>query len=254
MNKRQAVTLVLTGLALVVFVRATCGPRKPSQVELVERIDFADFVFFHNVGITFDGTNYYTLNGGNDDYCQINKYTNDGELVESYDVDLDGRTIWYRPDLMRLYVKDFSTTLYDVNLEDEDADEELEEIFQSEQSSIGFALKGQRMFEQVDSMVYVYDEMGELRKAFRLERYCDDALYSTSIAASDKYLFVWQDETAVDILTHNGGYVATVRLPVKGFPLSLSWCNGMLWVAEDADGSTDRAEGRWHGYQIVGLN
>jgi hypothetical protein len=42
-------------------------------------------------------------------------------------------------------------------------------------------------------------------------------------------------------------------LPRDGFGFSLTWTNGMLWIAEDADGTDVGADGYWHGYKITGL-
>ena len=41
-------------------------------------------------------------------------------------------------------------------------------------------------------------------------------------------------------------------LPRSGFGFSLSWANDMLWIAEDADGGEDGADGTWYGYELQG--
>jgi hypothetical protein len=59
--------------------------------------------------------------------------------------------------------------------------------------------------------------------------------------------------------TGAGGF----KLPRTGFSFSLSWANGMLWIAEyangverDEDGNVTggkAADGYWYGYRLVGL-
>jgi hypothetical protein len=56
-------------------------------------MEFTDHVYYHNVGLTWDGDYYYTVNGGNTDYSNLNKYDASGSLDESYDVGADGT--WY---------------------------------------------------------------------------------------------------------------------------------------------------------------
>lgn len=254
MNRRQAMTPVLAGLALVVFVRATCGPRGPVKVTARQVVKFTDHVFFHNAGITFDGKHYYTVNGGNDDYCQVNKYTRAGKLVQTYDVELDGRAIFYNPGEDEFYVKPFGTSLYDADLEDEDADEVLEDVFFNDQSSVGFSPDGKRMYEFYEGEVLVFDDDGEEQDDFEIVDYYEEGLYPNSIAASNTHVFVWADTDRVGVYTRDGDYVTTVDLPFDGYAMSLSWCNGLLWVAQDADGSTDGADGYWYGFKLKGLD
>jgi hypothetical protein len=254
LNLRRTVTLVLAGLAFVVFVRATCGPRGPVKVTAEQQVKFTDHVFFHNAGITYDGRNYYTVNGGNDEYCQVNKYTKSGKLVETSNPGLDGRAICYNPAEEAFYVKPYGTSLYEVDLGDEGADEVLEEVFSADQSSPGFSPDGERIYEFDDGTVTVFDFDGEELSSFEVEDYYDEGLYPNSIAASNTHVFVWADTDQVGVYTREGDYVTTVELPFEGYAMSLSWCNGMLWVAKDADGSTDGDDGYWYGYKLKGLN
>ncbi len=254
MSRRQTVTLVLAGLALMVFVRATCGPRGAAKVTAVEKVRFVDRVFYHNAGITSDGKHYYTINGGNEDYCQVNKYTRTGKLVESYNPALDGRAIFYNPVAGEFYVKGFGTSLYEVDLEGEDYYEALEYVFDEDQSSPGFSPDGERIYEFSEGTVTVYDYDGDELDEFDVERYHDEGLYQYAMAASNTHCFIWQSADEVGVYTRGGDYVTSVKLPFEGYAMSLSWCDGMLWVARDADGSTDGAEGRWHGFVLKGLD
>jgi hypothetical protein len=51
-------------------MRATCGKPRPTgemQIKAIEKIKITDKVYYHNMSITFDGDNYFTINGGNTD-------------------------------------------------------------------------------------------------------------------------------------------------------------------------------------------
>ncbi len=251
---KRAISLCLAGLAaVVVFGRATCQRAQPGP-RAVERVQFDDEVYFHNVGITWDGDRYYTVNGGNEGYGKVNVYDEDGDYEDSYVVDLDGRSVFYHPDDELLYVKTFGSNIFTVSPEDGETDDALDDIFSEENSSIGFAPDGSYFYEFDDGEVLVYDGLfGEEENSVDIDEYYEEEPYNVAMAASDEYFFIWGSKRDVFVYTLEGEYVSKVTLPVEGHPMSLSWANGMLWVAEDADGSTDGATGTWHGYELVGL-
>jgi len=251
---KRVLSLCLVALAaLVVFGRATCQ-RAESVPAAVEKVAFGDEVYFHNVGITWDGSRYYTINGGNEDYGKLNVYDKKGKLKDSYSMDLDGRSVFYDPDDEMLYVKTYGTDLATVDPEDGDSDTDLEDIFSEENSSIGFAPDRSYLYEFDDGEVTVFDGVfGEEENTIGIDEYYEEEPYNTAMAASDEYFFIWGGKREVLIYTLDGEYVTSVRLSVAGHPMSLSWTNNMLWVAEDADGSSDGAEGTWHGYELRGL-
>jgi hypothetical protein len=245
-------------LAVVVFGRATCGKPKTSSVTPVQKMRFTDHVHYHNMGITWDGEYYYTINGGNTEYSNLNKYDEDGSLEESYAVGADARAILYDPVWAQLYVKPYGTSLDEVDLDLEEASEVLEDIFAEGQSSVAMSPDGGSLYELHDDRVYVYDaEGGDQETSFRLSSYSKEEEYGSAnaIAASDKFLFVWAPDSDTDILVYglDGKYVTKFTLPRSGYGFSLSWANGMLWIAEDADGGTDGADGTWYGYELQGL-
>jgi hypothetical protein len=251
---KRTIGLILAGMvAVVLFGRATCQRGTPAP-KAVEKMQFSDEVYFHNVGITWDGDRYYTVNGGNDGYGKLNIYDEDGEFDDSYTVALDGRSIFYNPDEEMLYVKTFGEDMATVNPEDGESEVELEGIFSEENSSVGFAPDGNYFYEFDDGEITVYDGVfGEEDNTVEINEYYEEEPYNIAIAASDEYFFVWGSERDIFVYTLDGEYVNKVTLPFDGYALSLSWANDLLWVAEDADGSTDGAKGTWHGYEIKGL-
>jgi hypothetical protein len=94
---KRVLKLGFAVLAVVVFGRATCGKQKPAGVTPVQKMEFTDHVSYHNLGIAWDGE-YYTINGGNTDYSDLNLYEESGSYEESYDLGIDGRAIFYSPD------------------------------------------------------------------------------------------------------------------------------------------------------------
>ena len=255
---RRLLRLGMVLLAVVVFTRATCGQRRPTGVTPVQKMEFADHVCYHNMGIAWDGEYYYTINGGNTEYSSLNQYDAGGSLEESYDLGVDARAILYDPAWEELFVKSYGTSLDAVDLDFEEASEDLEDVFDEDQSSVAMSPDGENLYELSDGRVHVYDaNSGDEEASFELSSYSgtEDLGYAYAIAASEKFLFVWAPDSDTDILVYglDGKYVTKFTLPRSGYGFSLSWANGMLWIAEDADGGEDGADGTWYGYALQGL-
>jgi hypothetical protein len=248
---RRVIGILGIMLFVVISMRATCSATKPGAMSPVEVMKLSDNVYFHNVSITYDGNHYLTINGGNDSYCTLNKYDGEGELVDAYDVGLDGRSICYNPKDGRLYVKVYGTDLYVIDLETESAEIALYDVFDDDNSSIGISEDGTRIYELVEGQISVLDfKTGKELKRFKLSNYFDEHGYHSSIAVSKRYLFVWGDSDAIIAYDHDGTYLSEFRLPRPGYGFSLSYCNKMLWMAQDADASTDGGSGYWYGYRL----
>jgi len=254
---KRLLRLGFAALALVVFGRATCGPQKVAGVTPVQKMEFTDHVSYHNMGITWDGEYYYTVNGGNTEYSNLNKYDDSGELDTEYDISADGRAILYSPSEEQLYVKSYSMSLDEVDLDAEETNTDLEDIFSAEQSSVAMSPDGEKLYELYEGTVNVFNTDGDEETTFELSSYntTDELGYANAIAASDKFLFVWAPNSDKEILVYgvDGKYVTKFELPRSGYGFSLSWANDMLWIAEDADGNSDGADGTWYGYTLKGL-
>ena len=254
---KKLMKLGLAVLAVVVFGRATCGPTPNVSVTPVEKLKFTDHVHYHNMGIAWDGEYYYTVNGGNTENSSLNKYDESGELDTEYDVSADCRAILYSPSEEQLYVKPFGLSLDEVDLDLEETSTALEDIFSGDQSSVAMSPDGEKLYELYEGTVNVFNTDGDEEGSFKLSSYntTEELGYANAIAASDKFLFVWAPNSETDILVYglDGKYVTKFALPRSGFGFSLSGANGMLWIAEDADGSSDGADGTWYGYTLKGL-
>ncbi len=256
---KRLLKLGFAALAVVVFGRATCGPQpKVAGVTVtpVQKLEFTDHVYYHNMGITWDGEYYYTVNGGNTENSNLNKYDESGELDTEYSIGADGRAILYSPAEEQLYVKSFGTSLDEVDLDLEETSPVFDDIFTGDQSSVAMSPDGDRVYELHEGTVTVFLD-GDEETSFELSRYntTEELGYAYAIAASDKFLFVWAPNSDKQILVYDldGKYVTQFELPRSGFGFSLSWANDMLWIAEDADGSSDGADGTWYGYELKGL-
>jgi len=248
---RPAIRFALTALIVLISIRATCGKPRLPQTYPQQAIKFTDEVRFHNVSITWDGRHYFAINGGNEDYCDLNEYDGHGRLLRHHTMKLDGRAIFYHPQYRKLYVKTYSQDLRRVELAQERSELALDHVFADDNSSPGFAPDGQRIYELAEGTVHVYEfKSGKELKSFELADFYDEGAYARALAVSEHYLFAWTSEVKVGVYTLDGEYVTQIELPRSGYAVSLSYCNGMLWVAEDADGKTDHAEGYWYGYRL----
>ncbi len=256
---KRLLKLGLVVLAVAMLGCATSGKHEGggTRVTPVQKMEFTDHVYYHNMGITWDGEYYYTVNGGNTEYSSLNRYDESGELDSEYDIAADGRAVLYSPSEEQLYVKSYGLSLDDVDLDFEETSTALEDIFSGDQSSVAMSPDGERIYELYDGTVNVFNTDGDEEMSFKLSNYetSEEAGYAYAIAASDKFLFVWAPNSDTDVLAYgvDGKYVTKFSLPRAGYGLSLSWANDMLWIAEDADGDTDGADGTWYGYALKGL-
>ncbi|HTL83222.1 MAG TPA: hypothetical protein VL651_16020, partial [Bacteroidia bacterium] len=90
---KQAATRII--LFHLLFFFHTAGHAQVKVKELTPLITFAENPQTHNLHITCDGKNYWTINGGVASRGQICKYTLDGKLLATYPVNIDGRGLSY---------------------------------------------------------------------------------------------------------------------------------------------------------------
>ncbi|MEO0191718.1 MAG: hypothetical protein ABIM46_02920 [candidate division WOR-3 bacterium] len=228
--------------------RAVSLPETGLQPSLAMKI--SDEVFFHNVGITFDGKYYYTINGGKEGYGKVNRYDAEGNLVSSSDVQVDGRAIFYNPYDGKIYIKSYMRDLLVYNTKTGDVSVVAEGIFNDNQSSPALDPSGKRIYELVDGTLYVmnFPSMEVIETIEGIP--CGEFPYSCTIAASKDYLFTWDEEGTVYVLDKKGNELTTIKLKDTFHGMSLSWANGMIWGAEDADASSYGGVGTWFGYTL----
>jgi hypothetical protein len=252
-NVKKIIKLSLIVILGIISLKATCGKPKISIVPIPE-VTIEDEVYFHNMSITSDGNHYYTLNGGNDEYGKVNEYDLDGEYIDSYSLTIDGRAIFYNPNDSYFYAKIYGYDLYSIDLEYYDTYSEKSNIFSNDNSSPAMSPDGSLLIELNNGEITMIDfEDGSIINTFTLSKYYDEFAYKSSIAATNKYLLVWGSPNEVLVYDFSGKYITKIKLPRDGYGYSLSYCNGLLWISQDADGSTDGATGYWYGYRVDGL-
>lgn len=250
---KRTIKIIAVIVIGILSLKATCGKPKIT-ISSLPVITIEDDVYFHNMSITFDGDHYFTLNGGNDEYGKVNEYDIDGNYIDSYSLTIDGRAIFYHPDDQSLYAKIYGSDLFSIDLYLYDAYSEKTDIFVEDNGSPAISPDGTTLYELSQGEVRVIDFAdGDVIKTIPISKYYDEHGYKTSIAATNKYLLVWGSPNEVLVYDLNGKYVTKITLPRDGYSFSLSYCNGLLWIAEDADGSTDGATGYWYGYKVEGL-
>jgi hypothetical protein len=250
---KKAAKFLFLALFAFLAMRATCGKVQPEIKAPVEANKFVDFVYFHNVSIAFDGSHYFTINGGNAGYCKLNEYDRAGKFIQSYDMGLDGRAIFYHPDKKKLYVKIFGFDLYEVNIEEESTKLVLDYVFGADNSSPALSADGKMFYELVDGDVRIIDfDTGKKEKEITIPEYFNEHGYAMSIAASSEFLFIWASDDEVYVYNFKGEKVSQLQLPIYAFGFSLSYCNDLLWAAVDADAWVEGNYGYWYGYDLAG--
>jgi len=248
---KRTIRIILMIIFAALTVRATCAPAKGKINKPQEVMTIDDHVYYHNMSITYGDYYFFTANGGNESWGLINEYNTNGELVESHDLELDGRAVFYNSEDDQLYLKVYGTDLYSVDPEDGYSDLKLEGIFEEDNSSPGFDPWGRYIYEFVSGRVRVLDfDDGEEIRTFDVDEYYDEHGYNTTIAASENYLYIWAENDAIRVYDLQGEFVSLIKLPRAGYGFSLSYCHNYLWIAKDADGGEDGADGRWYGYKL----
>jgi DNA-binding beta-propeller fold protein YncE len=220
----------------------------PDRVEPVMRFD--DWTYFHNVGIAWDGRQYYTLNGGNANHGRISVFDRQGKLKSSTSIDVDGRSIMYCRRDRKLYIKGYSTDLQVYNPKARLVTTRKRDVFHSSQSSVALDPDGRRIYELAGGTLYVRSFPG-FDLIAEIEDISDEALpYNSTIAASGSFLYTWDDDGTVSVWDKQGAPVGEFELPSGRHGMSLTWANGLLWCAVDADGKDDGANGFWYGYSL----
>jgi len=220
----------------------------PDRIQ--QAVTFDEETYYHNVGIAWDGEQYFTVNGGNENSGQVNEFDSDGELVSSADVEVDGRAIFYCPSDRKLYIKSFSRSLLTYDPDAEEVTDVRADAFHGEQSSPALSPDGKTIYELADGTLHVmsFPALKEIRRIRQFSTQADP--YNSTIAASRQHLFTWDESGTVSMYDLKGRFESSFQLESGLHPMSLTWANGMLWGAIDADGKDEGAVGTWHGYSL----
>ncbi len=136
---------------------------------LSPKVFFQEHPRTHNVKLTTDGEYLYTCNGGKAHEGMINKYTLNGQLLESYDIYLDMRSIMYNTKDKALYIADLDRKIYKITSLSEGSFVLVhKEIYEDEQANLDFGPKGKNLYYMSNGTVIIYDfKSGKEKKRFK---------------------------------------------------------------------------------------
>lgn len=253
MNKK-----LFFGIFLLILVSVLTGCAKTAVIKDIDA-DFRNFEFsitdstyFHNVGIAFDGANYYTINGGNSDFGIISKYDKKGKYIEKNYSRIDGRSVFYSKKAGKLIIKPMDTYLFEYDFSTNDYEEIEIDYDVEENASIAITPDCKYVVSFSDGAVFIHNfSNGKFVRKFEVSDYDYlDGRHYMSVAASDNLVFIWGDSYRIDVYDFNGGKRGSIKVDGEYFGMSLTYCNGMLWLAEDANGNNTIKEGRWKGLKL----
>jgi sugar lactone lactonase YvrE len=211
---------------------------------------FDDEIPMHNFGIAFDGTYYYTNNGGNSTVGQINKYTRSGSLVATYDIDLDMRGIMYNKGDGYLYVGTYGKDIYKItNLKSGYYSLVHDDFLEYEQSTPAFDPTGRYIYTFNSGTLKKYSlSSGNLIRTFTNLSYGSSAYGGNgAVAISENNIFTCDiNNKKIYVYDLSGNYEKTLSFSDGDCGFSLNYENGHLWISKDGNGGT----GTWYGYKV----
>jgi hypothetical protein len=217
---------------------------------LQPKITFNEDPRTHNVHITSDGSYYYTCNGGVASKGQINKFSFDGNLVETYDVELDMRSIMYYKKDKSFYVNCFDGNMYKItNLETGEYKVILKDFYENTQANLALSPNGKLLYYFDDGTLKIFSfPKGKLKKTYvGLNRGNQFTTGQSSVAVDGKYIYTWNSsKSKIYIYDLKGKPVKDVKISDGDYGFSLSCANGLVFVSTDGNYDT----GTWYGYDL----
>ena len=217
---------------------------------LSPKIVFKDYPQTHNMHLASDGQYLYTCNGGKPELGQISKFKPDGDIIGSYKIELDMRSIMYNPSDRKIYVYTYGQKLY--RIDDLMAGNFTEVAYfsdRNEQCAATLSTNGKLIYFMEFGELYIYTlKTGKLKTTLSGFNTSDEAsIGGTAVSVDKKKIFSWNaGEQTVYIYDLKGRFQKSVKLSHGDYGFSLSYANGLLWVSEDGDYD----EGAWYGYEV----
>lgn len=206
----------------------------------------------HSMGIATDGQHYYCVNGGNATYGQMNKYDMSGNFVSSVPISLSMRSIVYNNADGFFYIGGIGGDIYKVtDLSTGTVQQIHDNILQYSQCSIGISWDGLNIYDQYGGTVRIYNlqtgAVVQTLTGFQCGSYPSDV----AVAADPDYIYTWNHGTqTLYVYDHSATLVTSYQLTLGNYGFSLSFLNGDIFVATDANGGSGGGTGVWYAHNI----
>lgn len=220
-------------------------PADPTREPPTLVISFHDPIDHHCMGITSDGSYYYTINGGNASWGEIRTYDLSGNPLQTVSCAIDARSIHFNPDDGKFYAKTYTRDWVEVNPETGEFSTVFPVMFHDSQSSGALTPDGAYILEHLDGTVYWYDA-GTGSLIDTMSGFFFGSFPSSSAMTTDgNRIFTW-DGTMTYVYDMAGTQLENWEIPSGHYGFSLSFANGLLFTSND---DTDM----WYGYDVGGV-
>jgi outer membrane protein assembly factor BamB len=223
----------------------------PAKAQVLRaKITFEETPLTHNVHIVSDGEYYYTCNGGRAEKGQIQKFSFNGRLLDTYEVLLDMRSIMYNQKDKSFYVCTYEKDIYKItSLERGRFEKVISEMYENEQANLAMSKDGKYIYYFTDGTLKIYKfPSGKLSKTIKgLDCGKEFTTGSGSVACDGKYFYTWNgDYKMIYAYDMKGKKVRSFEIEDGTYGFSLSCANGMVFVADDGNYDV----GKWYGYDL----
>jgi len=221
----------------------------PSSAQLqYPDVDFEESPGTHNVHLCSDGQFLYTVNGGRPEMGMIFKRNLEGELLESYKIELDMRGVFTYGG--KLYVSSYGGDLYVITkLKKGKVKLVQKSVAASDQSNITL-VPGTSLTISINEneVKFFHLETNEVKVEYQdLSLGSEITSGLVTIAATDQYYLTMDgEEQMIFVYDHGFRLKGKFKIPYGDYGFSLSYANGKVWVAEDGNYSM----GHWYGYDL----
>jgi hypothetical protein len=224
---------------------------KPVKAQILSpKITFEETPQTHNMHICSDGEYYYTCNGGKSPKGQIQKFSFNGRLLDTYKVQLDMRSIMYNEKEKKFYVNTYEKEIYRItNLGSGRYDLVIGDMYDYDQATLAMSSDGKYVYAFLDGTLKIYKfPSGKLSKTIK-NLDCGKEFNSgaSSVACDGKHIYTWNaDYKMIYAYDMKGKKVRSFEVEKGSYGFSLSCANGLVFVSDDGNYDV----GKWYGYDL----